>query len=412
MSASVAPPALPRLAALDGVRVVGASAVVLQHVGYMTGVTTRESWGGWIAIMDFAVALFFVLSGFLLFRPWAKAAATGERRPSGRRFFGKRAARILPAYVVVVAVCLTVLRDDGPAPVADWVRHLTFTQIYEPGAIRRGLGQTWTLATEVVFYLVLPLVAAALTRKAWRPRRTVYAAAAGGLLLTVGWVAALAAGLLDPGLHIMWFPAYAAWFAAGIAMAAAYVAVRTGTAPRSWRVLDGLGSAPFACWAVAVALLAIATTPVTGPRGLEAPHPAEFATQLTLYLAVAVLVMLPLVFGPAEGGPQSLLAARPVRWLGTMSYGMFLWHPLVLDLIYRIGGRAYFTGDLAEIYAMTWCGGVLVAALSYYALERPILRWANRPRRRRVRPSAAATATDRAESVESQRPVAATNARS
>ncbi|MFI7603503.1 acyltransferase family protein [Micromonospora sp. NPDC049366] len=379
---AVSAPALPRLPALDGVRVLGATAVIAQHVGFITGVTTRESWGGWIAMMDFAVALFFVLSGFLLFRPWARAAALGSAAPGARRFYWKRAIRILPAYWLAVIVCLGLLPEHGVAPIGDWLRHFSFAQIYEHGQIRRGLGQTWSLATEVIFYLALPFLAAALVGRRWRPARTV-ALAGAGLLVTAIWIAAMSAGLLDTGLHIMWFPSYAMWFAAGIVLATIHVALRTATAPHSWQVFEQLGSAPLACWGIALGLLAVATTPVTGPRGLSAPTAGQFATQLGLYVVVAVMIMIPLVFGPT-----TLLSlafgSRPVRWLGTLSYGMFLWHPLVLDLIYRAEGMPYFTGDPIRIFLLTVLGAIGFAAVSYYVLERPVLRWGSTLGRRRA----------------------------
>ncbi|MGI5524490.1 acyltransferase family protein [Micromonospora sp. CA-259024] len=382
MFTALSAPALPRLPALDGVRVIGAAAVIAQHVGFITGVTTRETWGGWIAMMDFAVALFFVLSGFLLFRPWARAAATGSATPGARRFYWKRATRILPAYWLVVIVCLTALPEGGVAPLGDWLRHATFTQIYEHGQIRRGLGQTWSLATEVLFYLALPFAAAALVGRRWRPVRTVWLAGT-GLAITVGWIVAMGTGLLDTGLHIMWFPSYALWFAAGIVLATIHVALRTSTAPRSWQVFDQLGSAPLACWGIALGLLAVASTSVTGPRGLAAPTAGQFAAQLGLYVGVAVMIMVPLVFGPTT--LMSLaLGSAPVRWLGTLSYGMFLWHPLVLDLIYRVEDRAYFTGNPLRVYALTLAGAIAFAAVSYYVVERPALRWGSAAARRRA----------------------------
>ncbi|MFI6273377.1 acyltransferase family protein [Micromonospora zamorensis] len=375
-------PALPRLPALDGVRVIGAAAVIAQHVGFITGVTTRETWGGWIAMMDFAVALFFVLSGFLLFRPWARAVATGSAVPGVRRFYWKRALRILPAYWLAVIVCLTVIPERGVAPLGDWLRHLTFTQIYEHAQIRPGLGQTWSLATEVVFYLLLPLAAVALVGRRWRPVRTV-ALAGLGLVITVGWIVAMGLGLLDTGLHIMWFPSYALWFAAGIVLATIHVALRTSTAPRSWHVFDQLGSAPLACWGIALGLLAVASTSVTGPRGVAAPTAGQFAAQLGLYAGVAAMIMIPLVFGPTT--LMSLaLGSAPIRWLGTLSYGMFLWHPLVLEMVYRVEGRAYFTGNPLRIYALTLGGAIVLAMVSYYVVERPVLRWGSATVKRRA----------------------------
>ena len=73
-----------RLPALDALRAIGAVAVVGHHVGFQTAATMNTTWGGWLARLDVGVAIFFVLSGFLLFRPWALNAATGQR-PTARR---------------------------------------------------------------------------------------------------------------------------------------------------------------------------------------------------------------------------------------------------------------------------------------------------------------------------------------
>lgn len=359
-----------RLPALDALRAVGATAVVGHHVGFATGATANEHWGGWLARLDVGVAIFFVLSGFLLFRPWALNAATDRPRPRTGRYLWRRALRILPAYWLTVATCLIVLPQNQPASGTDWLRHLTFTQIYSPDLLRHGLSQTWSLATEVAFYLLLPLVAAAAVGRTWRPVRTV-AIAGGGLLVTAGWLAAMAAGWLDMGLHTTWLPAYGGWFGAGMALGAAHAALRTGTAPAVFRLLDDVGAAPIACWAAAVGLLAIATTPVAGPRDLAEPTAAEFAVKLTLYLAVAVLILIPVAFGRPTR-VRAALSAAPARWLGLVSYGLFLWHPLVLELIYIVDDRPLFTGGLLSTFVLTMAGGLLYAAVSWYGVERPL----------------------------------------
>ncbi|MET8310446.1 acyltransferase [Micromonospora sp. NPDC005173] len=359
-----------RLPALDALRAIGAMAVVGHHVGFQTAVTMNAQWGGWLARLDVGVAIFFVLSGFLLFRPWALNAATGRPRPRTARYLWRRGLRILPAYWLAVVVCLIVLPQNRPASAGDWIRHLTFTQIYDAGHLRYGLSQTWSLATEVVFYLILPLVAVLAVGRSWRPVRTVVIASA-GVLLTAGWLALMAIGVLDTSVHTMWFPSYGGWFGAGMALGAAHVALRTGTAPAAFRVLDDLASAPLACWGAAVGLLAIATTPVAGPRDLTGPTAAEFSVKLTLYLAVAVLILIPVAFG----GPSRVkeaLSSGPARWLGVVSYGLFLWHPLVLELIYLLSDRPLFTGGLLSTFALTMLFGLAYAAASYYGIERPI----------------------------------------
>ncbi|MGW0431791.1 acyltransferase family protein [Micromonospora sp. NPDC003197] len=399
------PHVLTRLPALDAVRVIGAIAVLAQHVGFYTGVTLTASWGGWLGVLDVGVALFFVLSGFLLFRPWAYASATGAPAPSSRRYLWRRALRILPAYWLTVVVCLLLLPGSPALTTSDWLHYLTLTQIYDDSALRQSVGQTWSLATEVAFYLVLPLIAMAATGRRWRPWRAV-AVAAATIPVTVGWLVAMATGLVDGWPYGMWLPSYATWFGAGIALAAVHVALATGTAPRAWRFLDALGRSPLACWAIALGVLAVATTPVAGRHDLSTPSTAQMATRLVLYLVVAVLVVLPIAFGP-QTRTKAVLGTATARWLGTVSYGLFLWHPFVLQTVYRVTDRPMFSGDLLGTFALTLGGGLLLATISYYALERPALRLAAwRPRLFLARASRRKSAT----TTETQSPATAASA--
>ncbi|MDO3703577.1 acyltransferase [Micromonospora sp. C28SCA-DRY-2] len=386
MSVPIPNQVLRRLPALDAVRVIGALAVVGHHVGFATGANTNDSGlGSWLSRLDVGVAIFFVLSGFLLFRPYAHSLATYQPRPSTGRYLWRRATRILPAYWVTVVVCLLVLPQNRPAPAGDWWRHLTLTQIYEPRQLRHGLSQTWSLATEATFYLLLPLLAALLLGRRWRPGRASLIIVA-GVGITVGWVVLMGLGVLDLGLHTMWLPSYAGWFGAGMALATVHVSLRTGDSGNRWRWLDDLGAAPLACWSIALAALAVATTPILGPRDLAEPTAAQFGLKMLLYAVVAVMVVLPVAFGPATR-TKAVLGGVVGRWLGRVSYGLFLWHPFVLEGIYLVGDRPTFTGDPGEIFLLTVAGGLVLAALSYYVVERPFQRWNGPPVRRRRRSS-------------------------
>ncbi|MGZ4597098.1 MAG: acyltransferase family protein, partial [Actinomycetes bacterium] len=151
------PAAVP---ALDGVRGLAALMVVLTHVGFQTGETARGVPGALLARADFGVALFFVLSGLLLYRPWAHADGTAGPGPSWRRYYWRRALRILPGYWLALVAVLLLAPRTGRGP-GDVVANATLTQIYGSGHLLADFTQTWSLCTEVAFYVALPLTAVA-----------------------------------------------------------------------------------------------------------------------------------------------------------------------------------------------------------------------------------------------------------
>jgi peptidoglycan/LPS O-acetylase OafA/YrhL len=374
MSTTTSTMGLPRLPALDAVRAIGAAAVLGTHVGFATGTTFHGFWGAFLARLDVGVSIFFVLSGFLLMRPFLHASAIGTARPGMTRYLRRRAIRILPAYWLAVAACFTLLPQNAHAPVGDWIRYATLTQIYQSAWNRNGLSQTWSLATEVAFYVVLPLVVLAAIGRRWRPRRALAIVGCVGLIPTAGWLAGMAIGRLNTTVHTSWLPTYAVWFAAGMGLAVVHVAIRTDTAPVSWRALDDFAAAPLACWVVALGLFAVASTPLTGPRDLYVLTSGQLAARVLLFTAIAVMVLMPAAFGPPTR-VKAWLGSPVARWLGDVSYGLFLWHLFVLEGIYLVTGRPVFTGDFLSTYALTAAGGLLLAATSYYLIERPLIRW-------------------------------------
>jgi len=124
-----------RVASLTGIRAVAALLVVATHAAYTTGKYIEGYFGLFCSRMEVGVPIFFVLSGFLLFRPWVKSAATGGPEPSVRRYGWHRVRRIMPAYVVTVLIAYLVyhFRTAGPNPGHTWMglfRNLTLTQVY------------------------------------------------------------------------------------------------------------------------------------------------------------------------------------------------------------------------------------------------------------------------------------------
>jgi peptidoglycan/LPS O-acetylase OafA/YrhL len=338
------PAALP---ALDGLRAVAALAVLLTHVAFQTGEIVRGAGGAVLARFDAGVAVFFVLSGFLLYRPYALG-----RPPSPRRYALRRVLRILPAYwLVLVFVALS-----GPV---SWA-HVWLGQTYV-GPLAPGFTQSWSLCTEVAFYAVLPLLARAATRWRW----VVPASIAG----TYAWIGLVhATGISDRAL--LWLPGHLDWFAVGMLLAAAPPVLRRAAA---W---------PGTCWAAAGVLLWLLSTPVAGPLTL-APIPGGAALAKEAgYAVVGGLLLLPAAYGPAGSGLLRFLGSEPMRWLGRVSYGVFLWHVLVLSWVYSLTGWAAFGGRMLAVTLLTLLGSVGIAALSWVVVERPALRLADRLARR------------------------------
>lgn len=380
---TVSPPGTRTFPALNAVRAVGALGVVATHTAFDTGEILRGAHGAFLARLDFGVTLFFVLSGFLLTRPFILAAAAGRPAPSTRHYFWKRALRILPLYWLTVVVALLALPENQEIGIGDWVLNLTLTQIYSGGPLPAGLTQMWSLCTEVLFYLFLPILALAALAP---PRRNEPGGgwSAGLTLARLGVLAVLgfawqviAASTSDPTAehYHQWLPGFLPWFAVGIGFAV--VGARSGqpgASPR-WKVLDRLGDDLLGCWVVGGALFALACTPLAGPLTLVEPTPLQAGLKSLLYTLSATMLVLPLVFGPERDGVARRVASSPPAvWLGDISYGIFCLHLLVLEATMRVLGVEEFEGDFLLVFVVTVAGTVVCAAVTHYLLERPVMR--------------------------------------
>lgn len=363
--------------ALNAVRAAGAIMVLLTHAAFNTG-RINDGWvGAMLARFDFGVTLFFVLSGFLLARPWFLAAALGNREPSTRHYLWKRALRILPLYWVVVVVAFLVdpLNDD--ATWEDWVSHLTLTQLYRHDLLASSLTQMWSLCTEVAFYLLLPLICLALvSRRATtlRLNRVLFGA---GLLSLGGLVWQVVVAQI-PGYeahYAQWLPGYLPWFMIGLAFAA--ISADLAVHPRE-HLLERLGHDLTGCWILAAATFALACSPLAGPRLLLTPDGWQAATKVILYAVAGAFFVLPLIFGPErEGWTRRQLTGPVPVWLGEISYGIFAIHMVVLNLVFRALDLDVFTGRFMTVALLTLGATLVLATISFYLFEKPILRLKN-----------------------------------
>ena len=345
--------AAPVFPALDTLRAVGALAVLTTHTTFQSGDYVGHGvWGTVFARLDSGVAIFFVLSGFLLSRAYLARAAERAPHPSLRRYYRNRALRILPVYVVSVAIALVFVHQDAPMRWADWVRTLTLFDVYFEPRLPQGLTQMWSLAVEVSFYIVLPLLMLIGAGTGLRVRRALLLVL-GMVAVSVAWQTGLAREVDDvsSGLPMSWLPGYLSWFAVGIALALAHVhAERSPDAP--WvRRIRMLGSVPGACWAMALGLLLLAATPLAGPALLFVATPAESVFKQFDYAVLAGLIVLTGVFTVPGSRYLKVMSLPFLRHLGHISYSVFCIHLVVLHAVMTLGNFELFRGHGLTIWS-------------------------------------------------------------
>lgn len=307
-----------RVPALDGLRGVAILLVLGFHF--------RSSWlpGG-----AHGVTLFFVLSGFLITRILVQEVeSTGTIGLAS--FYWRRATRLLPALLVVVA---TFLLLGGPWAHA-WPALAYATNIVASGGeLLGGMHHTWSLAVEEHFYLTWPILIAAVPSH-WR-RRAVGAA----LVAAVGWRAAILVG------GASWDRVFYGTDTVAFALlAGCYLAVTEARFPRR---IGGL--------AVIAMLLVAAATHM---------HSQQFLWSWFLVVGLAVLA----VGGAAE---NRVLESTPLRWLGRVSYSLYLWNSLMFIW-----------------FGLTWfavAASLVAAWATWHLVEQPSLKL-RQARKRRTEP--------------------------
>jgi peptidoglycan/LPS O-acetylase OafA/YrhL len=362
--------------ALTGLRAIAALAVVATHAAYWTGRYADHGTGLVWARLEIGVAIFFALSGFLLFRPWVAALAAGGAAPSTRGYLVKRALRVLPAYWVTVVLAYVLVPSTVGTGGEAFVRSLTLTQVYGADLQHLGLTQMWSLTAEVAFYLLLPLLALMLCRGLaggrWRPARLY----AGCLLLAaagVGWLVLTRTAWEVDASAIWWLPNYLAWFAGGMALAVAAVRHELGTEPPG-RFALAVEASPGSVLVVAAGLFVVAATPVAG-AATTMPWPVwDSVLKSLLYAAASVLLLAPLVLGTGTRA-TAWLVSGPMQLLGRISYPIFLLHLIVIEGVMRALGYPVFTGSTGYVLAGTLAATLPLAWLMHRLVERPVSRW-------------------------------------
>ena len=343
--------------ALDGVRAFA----VLAVLGYHGGVVWLR--GGFLG-----VDAFFVLSGFLitslLLSEWG-----GRNRIALSAFWARRARRLLPALFLMLAGValyaafvaapdeLATIRGDALsslAYIANW--HLIFSHqsYFEQFRAPSPLRHMWSLAIEEQFYLVWPLMVLGVLR-CWRGSIRALACVAGGLAVVS---ATLMIVLYQPGLD----PSR----------------VYYGTDTRAWTLLVGallailcsrrpLGQTLGGRRALHAS--AVVAAVILGLMWSQASDLSSWLYEGGLIIAALLVAVVLADVSQAELGPLGkLLSLAPLRWIGAISYGLYLWHwPIFIYLSparTRLGGSELFGLRVAATFA--------IATASYYLVEMPI----------------------------------------
>jgi peptidoglycan/LPS O-acetylase OafA/YrhL len=366
---------------MDSIRGLAVIAVVAAHSSFFMSLTGSHSLAS--VRFDFSVRVFFMISAFLLYRPWVRARLADWDPPSAGAFAWRRLLRIVPAYYVALTAIALWLGLSYVFSARGIPTYYGFAQVYQEGWAVGGLPQAWTLCVEVVFYALLPLWGGLMRRiRASSVSQKLRQELIGcGVLLLVSlvWkVIVTASGAIDGPegvpfqLNTLTFlDDFAIGMALG-AVSAAYEGRRDQ--PRALRLLD---RRPELAWALALALILVTSLMVGffGEVG-ENIQGAPYIERHYLLAALGVALLLPAMFGdPDRGAVRRALRSRVLNYLGMISYGIYLWHFAVLVQLERWD----FQSVAAELGAWVWfpaalLGGTLIATVSYYAVEVPFLR--------------------------------------
>jgi peptidoglycan/LPS O-acetylase OafA/YrhL len=351
-------------------------AVLTMHAVGVYGRGAGDDWlRPWVMRLDVAVPIFFLLSGFLLYRPFVVARREGLAMPSVVAYGWRRVLRVLPGYWVALTLAVLVLGLPGVFTATGVVRYYGFLQSYDSATVAGGLPQAWTLCVDAAFYVLLPLVAIGVRRLApgpsLRPELRVLAVIALLSLAWKAWVLLSLAGdhttATDPWMIAL--PAFMDQFAAGMALAVLSVRWEDQGATPAW-----VRRRPGAWWLAALALFAASCWGFGFDHVAVAGFSHEQAIlRHLLALGIAVCVIVPAVVG--EGWPNRFLGLRPLRRLGTISYGVYLYHLTVLGLLGRWHLNALEDVVPRQLlwFVAALAGTLVLAELSWRLIEAPAL---------------------------------------
>ena len=372
-------PSAKRIPELNGLRVILVFLVSWYHIWQQSWL--RPQIGSYS--LDYLVRVGYMpvdgmilLSGFLLFLPYARTMLLGEKMPSVKQFYQRRIMRIVPSYYFVILVTFFLialpwgLYHSAAQRNQDLITHLTFTHTFFWSSYQNSQigGVTWTLAIEMQAYLLFPLIARLAMKNA---------AGTTGFMIAIAWMfRGLCLWQMDAyQMVVNQLPNFLDVYAIGILAAIAYVKLTQlwGKAKRPilWEALATV--IVLVCvWGIAQIFRAQARS-----NGIEVIQSGQMMrrTEFALPLA-AVIVALPFTVLPL----RFLMGNRVMGWLSAISFNYYLVHQTLAVHLRRlhippsVSDLPNQAGEVAWQYPYTWlCFGLslLLATAVTLLIEKP-----------------------------------------
>jgi peptidoglycan/LPS O-acetylase OafA/YrhL len=327
------------LRALDGVRGLAVTIVIASHAGAF-GMAGQGGLG---------ILLFFMLSGFVLMLPFADRPERIFQRDVLLRFVTNRALRIVPVFLVAVLLIR-------------WLIGQTSEWALDNASFHAGWDHLWSVAEEVRFYLLFPIVIAALaTLSKGLPRMSLLAA-----LIFIGWILRTSYLVSMTGGRVVEF--YFWTFLAGM-----LVCLLHGQLSRNGSMSNQNAQIFFESAAVAIVALMFAASEETGnfllrhlfpgPRGSFAFNQWDHAEFWCVLFAVLLLSIT--VF--QRSYVSRLMQSWPMRHLGLLSYSLYLFHVPIMIIVEPYGLQQ------SNLFIVTFAATYVAALVAYVAVEKPFL---------------------------------------
>ena len=375
---------IKRNSALDSLRGFSTILIVIYHVCAVSGYTVAHanSSGAYINRLNVGVAIFFVLSGFLIFRPFVHSLIHSSALPAVRQYYLKRAARILPGYWFALFIlagldALRIVNTSG------FLRNVFLVHPFTKNNVFTGIGQAWTLSVEMSFYIVVPLLAHAFTLRSIKNRNSTVSIATFLRVLTCIFIGSYVFRLFIHQTHFwffktahLWLPSHVDTIALGMFIA---VLVESPASTRTLtQIKSFLANHAGACVLGSV-LMWLVSANINMPFGWAE---AEFHIDLLchfLYSISAFLLVAPFCV-ESQSFLIKALSFRLFTWLGTISYGIYLWHAAIIGGNFAEKYMPYNENDGQVLLRLliVFPISIAIASLSYYLLERPITRAVSR----------------------------------